>query len=73
MYKCSKCNLEVIVLSDGKTIRACTCKVNSPRLPITNLEKFLSFFGKKYFVEKNASVVMDLNATAKGRSQFRQN
>lgn len=25
MYKCSKCNLAVIVL-DGKTIKACQCK-----------------------------------------------
>lgn len=73
MYKCSKCNLEVIVLSNGSTIRACTCKVNSLRLPITKFEKFLALFGKKYYIEKNASILMDINAEAKGRSQFKQN
>jgi|JI10StandDraft_1071094.scaffolds.fasta_scaffold14410_12 hypothetical protein len=25
MYKCSKCNLEIIVLPNGEKIRACDC------------------------------------------------
>ena len=70
MYNCSKCGLGVIVLSNGELIRACTCKVLTIRKPITFLEKFKSFFGKKYYNEKNASVICSIEGHAKGSSQF---
>jgi len=70
MYKCSKCGKGVFVRDLPTPIRMCKCKVSVERLPITRLEKFKAFFGKKFYTEKLASIIVDIEGTAYGRSKF---
>jgi len=69
-YKCNKCGLGVIIIPNHTPIKACNCTVLIERKPITRMEKFKAFFGKKFFNSKPASIVCDIAAIAKGSSQF---
>lgn len=57
MYKCSKCNKGVLVIEGSDPIRICDCKVEVT-LPSGEV------------IEKKASIICDLEGTAKGKSQF---
>lgn len=70
MYRCSKCGKGVLVTCLPSPVRACKCTVLKERKAITKLEKFLSFFGKKFYIEKLAPISLDIKATASGYSKF---
>ena len=70
MYKCSVCGLGVLVRDLPEPIRKCKCVVLKERKPITFIEKVKAFFGKKFYIEKLAPITCDMNAHAKGSSQF---
>jgi len=70
MYKCSKCGLGVLVKDLPKPIRKCKCMVSVERKPITLVEKIKSFFGIKFYTEKQAPISCDMDGHAYGRSQF---
>ena len=71
MYKCKECGLGVMVTGLPKPIRMCDCKTQVERKPKGFIETIKSWFGKKYFTEKPAAIIMDMEATAYGRSQFK--
>jgi hypothetical protein len=62
MYYCSKCGLGVLVANLPEPIRACDCKTSTE----VTLEN-----GEKQIIEKNASIICEVTATAEGRSQFK--
>ncbi len=66
MYACSKCGATALVVKDQPIFRSCFCPVEIDRLPETKIEKFLSFFGKKYKKIKPASIITNMSASAKG-------
>ncbi len=67
MYRCKKCNYPAVILNES-VVKTCNCKVHVLRTPITFWEKFFSIFGKKFYMERNAPVVFDMQTTIKGKS-----
>mgnify|MGYP003540779260 CR=1 FL=1 len=51
MYKCSKCNLGIIMIPNQEPIRVCSCKKEDGSL---------------------ATIIIDISATAEGKSRFAQ-
>jgi len=70
MYKCGKCGMGVLVKDLPSPIRVCKCMVSVERKPITFIEKIKSFFGKKFYTEKQAPIIMEMEGKAYGKSQF---
>lgn len=70
MYKCGTCGMGIMVKDLPEPIRLCKCTRIVERKPSTKLEKFLSFFGKKYFITKPSVIVCGMEGHAKGSSQF---
>lgn len=70
-YKCSKCGLGVLVTGLPEPIRKCNCTVDVERLPITKWEKFKSLFGIKFYNQKKASIVCDMEAHAYGKGSVK--
>lgn len=71
MYKCSVCNLTVIVIPNVSLIRPCKCKVNSRKR--TLWEKIRMFFNLK--VENilvDAPIKAECKATVYSHSKFGQ-
>lgn len=58
MYKCKECGMGVMVTGLPKPVKMCDCKVK------VTLES-----GE--VIEKPAAIIMDMEATAYGRSQFK--
>ena len=71
MYQCSVCGLGVLVRELETPIRACNCTIKKERKPENKKEKFLSFFGKKYFIERLAPISMIMEASLEGKSTLK--
>lgn len=71
MYKCGACGKGVLVKDLPEPIRICNCTVKVERLPLTIIEKIKFFFGVKFYKEKKAPIICDIEGTAYGRSQFK--
>ncbi len=68
MYRCSKCKLGVLVKGLSQPIRACSCTVKVERFPETFWEKVLYIFGKKFFLEKKAPIICEMDSTVISKS-----
>ena len=71
MYKCSKCGLGVLVTGFPSPIKICNCEQKVEVKPKGFRQKFLSFFGKKFFITKEASIICDMSAVAEGKSKIK--
>lgn len=70
-YKCSECGLGVLVTGLPEPIRKCNCLIAVERLPKNKLEKFKSWFGKKFYYYKKAPIICDMEAYAYGKGSVK--
>lgn len=70
-YKCENCGKGILVEGVLEPIRACKCTRKVLRLPNTKLEKFLSFFGKKYYNIIPSKIIVGLSSSLIGTCKLK--